>query len=127
MKKDHITVSQALSLIDKEKFDSRLKVSFDRKKVNPQDALKLGRHGVDVPEDLIEYDDTQLDFSDIPEITDKDMSSGKIRWTVHAEIPLEKEIQDWIKSENIDFNHFVSKLIRNFYDSVKSLPKKTAL
>jgi hypothetical protein len=87
----------------------------------------LGQHGIDVPEDLIDYDNTQIDFSDIPELTDEDLSSGKIGWTVTAEIPLEKEIQDWIKSENIDINRFVSKLIRNFYDNVKSLPKKTAL
>lgn len=68
-----------------------------------------------------------IDFSDIPEITNEDISSGKIKWTISAEIPLDKEIQDWLKHENIDVNTFLSRLIRNFYDNIKSLPKKAAM
>jgi len=87
----------------------------------------LGKNGIDVPEELIEYDDDKIDYSDIPAITDKDIQSGKIKWTINAEIPLEKEITDWISKEDINISEFAAKLIRNFYEGIKSLPKNVAL
>ena len=34
----------------------------------------LGEKGLDVPDELIVYDDSKIDFSDCPEITDEDIA-----------------------------------------------------
>ena len=73
------------------------------------------------------YNDKTIDFSDITEITDKDITDGKIRWTVNADLPLDREVTEWIKKENININEFAAKLIRNFYESITSLPNNAAM
>ena len=93
-----------------------IEINFENQKINVFDAVLLGKNGVNVPEKLIEYEDTKIDYSDIPEITEKDIESGKIKWTVNAEIPLEKEITDRINKEGINLSEFAAKLIRNFYE-----------
>ena len=46
-------------------------VFFNNEQVSWQQAITLGQKGVDVPEKLITYpNDNEIDFSDIPEITD---------------------------------------------------------
>ena len=127
MKKNYISVKEAISLIKSKKFFSDCEIDFKNQKVDAFDAVFLGKNDIDIPEELIEYDDEKIDYSDIPEITDDDIASGKIKWTVNAEIPLDNEITEWIKKENINLNEFAAKLIRNFYEGLKSLPKKAAL
>ena len=127
MKANKISASEAVNLIKKGTFSSYYEIDFTNAKINVFDAVLLGKNGVDVPEELIEYDDDKIDYSDIPAITDEDIESGKIKWTINTELVLEKEITDWIKKENINISEFAAKLIRNFYDGVKSLPKNAAL
>jgi len=43
-----------------------------------------------------------------------------------AHIPLENENQEWIKKEGIDIGEFARKLIKDFYENMKSISKKTA-
>jgi len=127
MEANRISVEDALNLIKAGKYNSAVEVNFTDAKINVIDAVLLGKNGIDVPEELIEYDDDKIDYSDIPAITDEDIESGKIVWTINAELALEKEITDWIRKENININEFAAKLIRNFYDGIKSLPKNAAL
>ena len=123
----NISVKKAISLIKKKEFKSKYKIDFKNEKIDALDAILLGKNGINVPEDLIEYDDDKIDYSDIPEITDKDIEEGKIKWTMNAELNLDNDIRDWIKKENINLNEFAAKLIRNFYETIKSLPKNAAL
>ncbi len=67
---------------------------FDSEKVLWKDALILGKKGIEVPEELIEYGDENIDYTDIPPITDEDIASGKIKWIHKAEVPIRKEIED---------------------------------
>ncbi len=127
MKKNKISVKEAISFIKNNNFNENLEIDFANTQIDVFDAILLGKNGVDVPEALIEYDDDKIDYSDIPAITEKDIESGKINWTIKTEIALEKEITDWIKKENINVGEFATKLIRNFYDGIKSLPKNAAL
>ena len=122
-----ITVDKAVALIKNNKFTGQVKVDFKNQKVDALDAILLGKNGIEVPEEIIEYDDDKIDFSDIPEISEKDILDGKIKWTVNADIPLDKEVTDWLMKENININEFAAKLIRNFYENIKSLPKNAAL
>ncbi len=127
MDKLKISVKEAIELIKNNKFSTDIEIDFTNVKIDAFDTVLLGKNGIDVPEELIKYDDTKIDYSDIAAITDEDITSGKIKWTVNAEIPLEKEITDWIEKENINLNEFTAKLIRNFYEGIKSLPKNAAL
>ena len=127
MNSNNVSVVKAISLIKSNQFNSNYKVDFQDKKIDAFDAILLGKNGINVPENLIEYDDEKIDYSDIPEITDEDIASGKIKWTLNAEMPLDNEIKEWIKAENINVNEFAAKLIRNFYENIKSFQKKAAL
>ena len=46
---------------------------------------------------------------------------------MNAELNLDNDIRDWIKKENININEFAAKLIKNFHENIKSLPKNAAL
>ncbi len=127
METKKISVEQAIDLIKKDQYNSKYKIDFTNKKIDAFDAILLGKNGVDVPDELIEYNDDKIDYSDIPPITDDDIDSGKIKWTISTELALEKEIADWIKRENINVGEFAANLIRNFYKGMKSLPKNAAL
>lgn len=127
MDRNKITVSEAIKQLKNNDFNPDSKIEFGREKIDALDAILLGKNGVDVPDELIEYDDDKIDYSDIPAITDEDIKSGKIQWSISTELVLEEEIRDWIKKENINVSEFATKLIRNFYDGIKSIPKNAAL
>jgi len=127
MEANKISVEDALNLIKAGKFNSEMEVNFTEAKINVIDAVLLGKNGIDVPDELIEYDDDKIDYSDIPAITDEDIESGKIVWIRNAQIPVRKEIEDWIKAEKIDFNTLITELVENFYKTMKNIQKNAAL
>lgn len=99
MEANKISVEDALNLIKAGKFNSKVEVYFTEAKIDVIDAFLQGKNGIDVPDSLIEYDDDKIDYSDIPAITDEDIESGKIGWIRNAQIPVRKEIEDWIVAE----------------------------
>ncbi len=62
-----------------------------------------------------------------PTITQKDIDSGEIYRVFKVEIPVKKEINDWLKTEKIDLNKLLTELIENFYQTVKNSGNKAAL
>ncbi len=122
-----IRCKTALELIKENKSLDNVVIDFCGEKILWKDAMILGKKGIEIPQEYIDYDDENIDYSDIPPVTDDDIVNGKIKWTINAELSLEKEIADWIKNENININEFATKLIRNFYNGLKYLPKNTAL
>ncbi|HAN77074.1 MAG TPA: hypothetical protein DCQ31_04490 [Bacteroidales bacterium] len=127
MEANKISVEDALNLIKAGEFNPEVEVNFTEAKIDVIDAVLLGKNGIDVPEELIEYDDDKIDYSDIPAITDEDIESGKIVWIRNAQIPVRKEIDDWIKAEKIDFNTLITELVENFYKTMKNIQKNAAL
>jgi len=126
METKEISVEDALNLIRAGEFNSEIEVNFTESKIDVFDAVLLGKNGVDVPDKLIEYDDDKIDFSDIPPITDEDIECEKIVWMRNAQIPLRKEIEDWIKDEKIDFNKLLAQLVESFYHTTKNIRKNVA-
>ena len=118
-----INQRQAIKMLKLAQDISSYEVEFNEQKVEAREAILLGKNKIKVPEGLIYYDDKTIDFSNDPDITDQDITDGKIKWIVKAEIPLENEITAWIKKENININDFAAQLIRNFYQGIQSLPK----
>ena len=103
-----------------------IEIEFDNDTIPWQEAMILGKQGFKIPQNYIDYQDDAIDYSDIEPITEQDIESGKINWSINAELALGKEITDWIKKENININEFATKLIRNFYEGVKYLQKNAA-
>jgi hypothetical protein len=122
-----INQAKAIELIKNGFFNSEYQIVFDNTTIDALDVILLGKNGVDVPENLINYNDSNLDYSDIPPITDEDIETGKIKWIINAEIPLESEISNWIKIQNIDINQLTTQLIKNFYQTMINIQKNAAL
>lgn len=126
MKKKELNWRSIIKLINKGEKTENIILKFDNKKIHWKDAMLLGKNEFEVPDKYINYDDENIDFSDIPPITQEDINTGKIKWIYKAEVPVRKEITDWIKHEKIDINKLLSDLVENFYKTVKSIPKNAA-
>jgi len=121
-----INQQDAIKLIEAGEDISAYQVVFNQEKIEALQAILLGRNKIDVPSELIFYDDNATDFTDDPDITDKDFETGELIWNIKTSLPIDKDIKDWITKEKIDVDKLLSKLMRNFYETVKDFPKKAA-
>ena len=121
--KKTINQHEAIRLLEAGEDISAFSVEFNREEVDAHKAILLGRNGVVVPEELIHYDDTKIDFSDDPDVTEEESLS----WRRPGEIPLEQEIKDWLAAEQIDTQELAAKLIRDFYYTSKMLRNTATL
>jgi hypothetical protein len=117
---------EALELLTKGKELSIQEIDFRNELVPVQDVVLFNKHEIRVSEDLVYYDDELIDCSDIPEITDEDVKAGKIQWLKIEEFPIDDEIRTWIVSQNIKLNELLPQLLKNFYQTVKSVQKNAA-
>ena len=118
---------EAIKLLEAGEDISVYKVLFNEEKVEALKAIIMGKNKIEVPSDLIFYDDDTIDFSDDPDITSEDFETGKLVWNIKTSLPIDKEMKDWINNEKIDVDKLLTKLMRNFYDTVKDFPRKAAL
>jgi hypothetical protein len=127
MEKIKINQKEALKLLSEGKKISNYSIEFNDEKIEALQAIELGKNNIIVPEHLIFYDDSTIDFSDDPDITDEDIETEKISWMLNTSLPLDNEIKQWIKQEKIDINKLLSQLVKNFYETVKHIHKNAAL
>lgn len=121
-----INQHEAIKLIEAGKDISAYKVVFNEEKVEALQAILLGKNKIEVPSELIYYDDSTIDFSDDPDITTEDLETGKLVWNIKTSLPVDKEMKDWINKEKIDVDKLLARLMRNFYETIKEFPKKAA-
>ncbi len=117
---------KALELLNKNSSVKQYEIKFDEA-IHIDNVMLFNKNGINVPEHLINYDDDSIDCSDIPEITIDDIKSGKLVKVLTAQIKVDSETENWINNSNINYNELLSKLLNNFYQSIKSLPGKAAL
>ncbi|NER02664.1 MAG: hypothetical protein F6K17_08505 [Okeania sp. SIO3C4] len=122
-----INQNEAIRLLEAGEDISPFSVEFNDEKIDAIKVILLGKNGVEVPKELIHYDDDNIDFSDDPDITDEDFETGRLKWLNAEEIPLEQEIKDWLAAEQIDTQELAAKLIRDFYYTSKMLRNTAAL
>ena len=67
-----------LSKIDNNESIENIEVDFNNETLLWKEAMILGKNGFEVPEEFINYDDDNIDYSDIPAITNEDIKSGKL-------------------------------------------------
>ena len=107
-----INQREAIKLLEACNDISKYKVIFNEEKIEALHAILLGKNKIDVPEELIYYDDDTIDFSDDPDITDEDLETGKIVWNIRTSLPVDKELKDWILREKVDVDKLLVKLMR---------------
>ena len=126
MKQTVINQKKAIQLLENGKNILSYTIEFNDEKIEALQAILLGKNKIKVPKHLIYNDDT-IDFSDDSDITNKDLKTGKISWNITASFPLDNEIKEWIKKQDVDINKLLPQLVKNFYDTVKKIHKNVAL
>jgi hypothetical protein len=121
-----LSQGEAIKMLEANEDISAYKVVFNEEKVEALKAILLGKNKINVPEELIYYNDDVIDFSEDPDLTQEDLESGKLIWNIKASLLVDKEMKDWIVKEKIDVDKLLIKLMRNFYDTVKDFPTKAA-
>lgn len=111
---------EALELLknDKELTES---IDFNNETIHINDVEIFNKHKITVPEDLIDYDDDNIDFSDIPEITEESLNDGT--FSVEVPVSIDKEIAVWLKKSNLDYNYIINSYLKTFYNSMNLLNK----
>jgi len=114
-----ISVSDVLDRLKKRKSIAGFDIDFEGVKVKAMDAFRLGKAGIDVPDEVIVYDDADIAYD--PEFddhewqrTDEDpVSSLREKRTVAIEIA--PHIDAWILKKGISLAPLLEKLIQDFY------------
>lgn len=129
MNSKSITVTEALNLLKAGGEMGELTIEFKKgEKVKALDAFQLGKAGIEVPDEVIEYDDADVahdpDFDDYEwERTDSDpFKALKERVTVNIEI--EKGVKTWIQKNGIEIDLLIEKLIHDFYSASQMMKRK---
>jgi len=68
----------AIDLINNKSAIQQDQINYNNEKIPIKYVLVFNQNGFRVPQDLVEYDDDNLDYSDIPAITEDDINSGKL-------------------------------------------------
>ena len=127
MSKNKIYWKEVIELLKKGTKISQEEVDFNNEQIPVREVGFLNKHKIRVAENLIFYDDENIDCSDIPEITNDDISSGKIQWIKIDEFELDHELRTWIVKQDIKLNELIPQLLQNFYQSIKSIQNNAAL
>lgn len=123
-----ITVTEAIKRLEEGKKIEGITIDFENTKVKALDAFKLGKVGIEVPDEVIDYDDADItydpDFDDYEwERTDIDpIRDLKEKLTVSIEI--DKDVKAWIQKNEISLDQLIEELIRSFYSANKLIKGK---
>lgn len=126
MTKNKVTLIEALELLNQNRLSEDYEVEYvDSDRVEATDAIKLGSLGIDVPEEKIYYDDALIeddeDFKGEWVRIDSDIEDYKKHLII--QLTVDKEIEEWLSSTNVDLDSLVSELITGFYRSSKTIEK----
>ncbi len=127
MENSKIHYKKALEILKKVEKILQQDIDFNNEQIHVKDVSLFNKNSIRVPENLIFYDDENIDCSDIPEITEKDIETGKIQWIELSEFPIDDEIRNWITKQNIKLNELLPYLLKNFYKTIKLTQKNAAL
>lgn len=115
-----IVAKEALALINAGQSIDSYEVMVNES-IDAMDAFHLRKNGVDVPEDLVTYNDDDIaydpEFDDYEwERTDLDpLNDLKAKLTVSIEI--KEDVKEWIQKNGIEVNHLMEALLQNFYSA----------
>ncbi len=77
MKNNKIHWKEALELLKNKMSISEYEIYFDDEKPGISNAIIFNKNNIEVPKHLTEYDDDEIDYSDIPATTEEEFRFGK--------------------------------------------------
>jgi hypothetical protein len=116
--KTKITVSEALKKIESGESVSDYAIDFDRIKVEALDVMKLSKAGIEVPDEVVYYDDEAIAYDEEfgGEWTPIDHDPVQLaEKTLDLKIHLEADVTSWLEAKEIKLEELAEELIRNFY------------
>ncbi len=119
-----INQKKAIELLKNGEQLSAYQVRFDEEMVEALDALLLRKNGIALPDDLVYYDDSDIDFEDDADLTPTDLSNGRLIRILKAEIPVDNEVADWVQKRHININTLLANLMTDFYRNWKTTQSK---
>ena len=128
MNSKSITVAEALKLLEKGEKIKDVSVDFKGRKVKALDAFKLGKAGIEVPDEVIEYDDKDIAYD--PEFDDYEWKRTdidpfqRIKEKITVNIEIDKDVNAWIRKNSIELDHLIEKLIHDFYSANQMIKRK---
>lgn len=117
---DKIYWQDAINLINKGK-PIITEIDFRNEKLNWEIVKKFNKIKISVPEELIDYDDENIDYSDIPPI-EQLLAEGTYKEVFT--VSFEQDIANWIKESKINYNLLINDFFKTIYNSVKSVKNK---
>ncbi len=129
MSNNSISVSEALERLDRGESIKGANIDFKQENIKALDAFKLGKEGIDVPDDLITYDDADIaydpDIDDYEwERTDIDPFVDLMKEKLTVSIEINEDVKEWIQKNGIEVNHLLEALLQNFYSTQQSIKGK---
>lgn len=125
---NHITVSEALSRLEKGEDIEHFSIDFEGESIKALDAFKLGKVGVEVPEELIEYDDADIaydpEFDDYNWVRTDEDPVASLKEELTVEIEVDKAVSYWVKNKGIKLNDLLGKLLQDFYAANQMIKEK---
>ncbi|NER03862.1 MAG: hypothetical protein F6K17_15170 [Okeania sp. SIO3C4] len=98
-------------------------IDFRNEKIEFKYASLFNRSEIIVPEELVVYNDDEIDFSDDADVTETESQ----HWLKIDELTLEQEVMDWMETNHIDPQALANRLIRDFYFTLKEVRNSTDL
>ncbi len=105
-----------LTLIEKGEKPEQKEINFNGEMINWKIVRLLSKNGFKTPHHLIDYDDENIDYSDIPPITDEVIKQVENSSTFIVNV--DNEIAVWLRSTNIDVNNMVNQWLHTVYDNI---------
>ena len=122
-----ITVAEALRRIEKGEGLEGVLVDFDQIKVEALNVMKLAKHGIEVPEEAIYYDDESIEYDEEFEGERERIDYDPVEEMeaeLEVKIRLRKEIKTWVESQEIELSELIEELINQTFKTQKILTKK---
>ncbi len=69
----------AIDLVNNKLAIQQEQINYNNERIPIKFVLIFNQNGIRVPQELVEYDDDNIDYSDIPAITQEDIKSGKLQ------------------------------------------------
>jgi len=127
MNSKSITTQQAIVLLERGEKIAGFEVDFEGEKIKAIDAFKLGKGGIDVPEEFIEYKDEDVAYD--PEVDEYERERvdydplSIIKEQIDIKIKIDSDIKAWIQSNDIKIDRLVEELVKNFYATNKLIQR----
>lgn len=105
-----------VELLKKGKNPKNTEIDFNNEMINWKIVRLLSKNNYKVPQELIDYDDENIDYSDIPSITDEQIE--KIENKTSFIVNVDNEIAQWLNSKDIDYNKLINQWLHSVFDNV---------